>query len=60
MGKLEGVWSRSSLFISGFLISMPEWITDIIGLVLGFLTIGVMEWRKRSLRRREALSVVGK
>jgi len=60
MGRLDGIWTRSSLFISGFLISMPEWITDIIGLVLGSLTIVVMERRKRSLRRKEALSVAGK
>ncbi|MBM4332580.1 MAG: TRAP transporter fused permease subunit [Deltaproteobacteria bacterium] len=46
LGNLKGIWIRSSIFSSGFLISMPEWRTDMIGFVLGGVTILIVALKK--------------
>ncbi len=41
-----GFLKRSLIIISGALLLTPEWITDLIGLVLALCTIGTKGWQK--------------
>jgi len=60
LGRLSGVGSRSFIFISGFLLAMPEWRTDIIGLILGVVTILILGLKKKASRQVEVEAIAGK
>jgi len=47
VGKLVGVWSKLAIFVSGFLIAMPEWQSDLVGLILGLIVAVIVLLKKR-------------
>lgn len=48
LGKLTAWWSRVLLFTSGILLGIPEWRTDILGLIIGSVFAGIVVLQKRS------------
>lgn len=55
IGELKGMVTRVLLFVSGFLISMPEFYTDMVGFVLAAATILILGFRKRERKRADGL-----
>jgi TRAP transporter 4TM/12TM fusion protein len=53
LGKLSWI-PRVLLIISGILITHPDWRTTVIGIILAFITIGILIIRKRNRNRESA------
>ena len=47
VGNLAGVRSKLATFVSGFLIAMPEWQSDLVGLILGLIVAVIVLLKKR-------------
>ncbi len=56
IGKLDGTWlvSRPFLFIAGFILAYPQLMTDVIGVVMAAIIIGLLVISKRA-RAKQAL-----
>ncbi len=49
VGKVA-IWARPLLVVAGFLVGFPEWRTDVYGIALAIIIIGILLVMKRSRR----------